>query len=315
VPVAKSEVAEHTVVVLAPAEAVYQVIADVTKWPRYFSPTVHVEYLERSDTEERIRIWATANGSVKSWVSRRQLDPQALRIEFRQEVSAPPVGAMGGTWILQSLTPSETLVVLRHDFRAVDDDPEGLRWITEAVDRNSTQELAGLKEVVERRHEEAALLFSFEDTVSVAGSASDVYEFLYRAKEWPQRLPHVARMELTEDIPDLQVMEMDTRTKDGSTHTTKSIRVCFPDHSIVYKQIGLPALLTLHTGEWRIVRTDHGVDVTSEHTVAIKPSAIAGILGPDATVADARKFVQTALSTNSGATLNYARQFAEARRA
>jgi aromatase len=293
---------------------VYQVIADVTKWPTYFTPTVHVEYLEKTDTAERIRIWATANGAVKTWVSRRTLDPAALRIEFRQEISTPPVAAMGGTWLLQPLPSGETLVVLRHDFRAVDDDPEGLRWIVEAVDRNSTQELAGLKNAVERREQEPELLFSFEDTISVAGAAGDVYEFLYRAEKWPERLPHVARMELTEDVPDVQVMTMDTQTKDGSTHTTRSIRVCFADRAIVYKQIGLPALMTLHTGQWTIVSTSTGVDVTSQHTVSIKPSAVPEILGPQATVADARAFVQKALSTNSSATLGYARQFAEGRR-
>ena len=55
-----------------------------------------------------------------------------------------------------------------------------------------------------------------------------------------ERLPHVARVVLTEDTPGLQFLEMDTRTKDGSTHTTKSVRVCFPDTRIAYKQITLP---------------------------------------------------------------------------
>ena len=66
-------------------------------------PTVHADYAERGETEERIRLWATANGEVKNWTSRRRLDPAALRVEFRQEVSSPPVAAMGGTWIVEPL--------------------------------------------------------------------------------------------------------------------------------------------------------------------------------------------------------------------
>ncbi len=55
---------EHQIAVDAPAAEVYQLIADVAQWPRLFSPTVHVEYLDRSPGQERIRIWAMANGEV-----------------------------------------------------------------------------------------------------------------------------------------------------------------------------------------------------------------------------------------------------------
>ena len=41
---------------------------------------------------------------------------------------------------------------------------------------------------------------------------------------------------------------------------------------------------------------------------------IARVLGPDATVADARAYVQGALSTNSRATLGHAKDHAEKRR-
>ena len=46
-------------------------------------------------------------------------------------------------------------------------------------------------------------------------SQEEVYEFLYRASEWPQRVPHVDRVDLTEDAPGVQVMAMDTRTAEA----------------------------------------------------------------------------------------------------
>lgn len=92
---------EHEITVQAPAAEVYRLIAEVTNWPLIFPPSVYVDHVERGEREERIRIWATANGTAKNWTSRRTLDPQALRITFRQEVSAPPVAAMGGTWIIE----------------------------------------------------------------------------------------------------------------------------------------------------------------------------------------------------------------------
>ncbi|MER7181910.1 aromatase/cyclase [Streptomyces hyaluromycini] len=305
---------EHGITISAPAAEVYRLIADVANWPRIFPPTIYVDHLERSGSEELIGIWATANGEAKNWTSRRVLDPEALRITFRQTVSTPPVASMGGTWIIEPAGAGVSRVRLLHDYTAVDDDPAGLAWIDEAVDRNSRSELAALKTNVELATASEELTFSFEDTVRVDGSAKDLYDFVNEADRWSERLPHVATVRLTEDTPGLQTLEMDTRAKDGSTHTTKSYRVCLEGRKIAYKQTTLPALMNLHTGYWTFRETDEGTFASSQHTVVLRPENIAKILGPEAGVAEARAYVQGALSTNSRATLNHAKAYAEARR-
>ncbi|MBW8792438.1 MAG: aromatase/cyclase [Streptomyces sp.] len=305
---------EHEVTISAPAAEVYRLIADVANWPRIFPPTIYVDHLERSGNEELIGIWATANGEAKNWTSRRVLDPEGLRITFRQTVSTPPVASMGGTWIIEPLDPATSRVRLLHDYTAVGDDPAGLAWIDEAVDRNSRSELAALKTNVELATASQELTFSFEDTVRVDGAAKDLYDFVNEADRWSERLPHVATVRLTEDTPGLQTLEMDTRAKDGSTHTTKSYRVCLDGRKIAYKQTTLPALMNLHTGYWTFRETDEGTFASSQHTVVLRPENIAKILGPEAGVAEARAYVQGALSTNSRATLNHAKAYAEARR-
>ncbi|MEG3631652.1 aromatase/cyclase [Streptomyces poriticola] len=304
---------EHETTVAAPAAAVYRLIAEVQNWPRIFPPTIYVDREEQGEGTERIHIWATANGEAKNWTSRRTLDPEQLRITFRQEVSAPPVAAMGGTWIIEPVSEGESRIRLLHDYRAVGDDPESLAWIDEAVDRNSRSELAALKENVEAAHAAEDLTFSFEDTIRVNGLAKDVFDFINEAQAWPERLPHVATVRFDEPSPGLQELEMDTRAKDGSTHTTKSYRVTFPHEKIAYKQVTLPALMTLHTGYWTFAEDETGVSASSQHTVTINTANIARILGADATVEDARKYVQGALSTNSRATLGHAKDYAEAR--
>ncbi|MGV9280629.1 aromatase/cyclase [Streptomyces sp. NPDC003730] len=305
---------EHEITVSAPAGDVYRLIADVTNWPRVFPPTIYVDHLERSGDEELIRIWATANGEAKNWTSRRVLDPGNLRITFRQQVSTPPVASMGGTWIVEPVDGGTARVRLLHDYTAVDDDPAGLAWIEEAVDRNSRTELAALKTNVELATASEELTFSFEDTVAIDGSAKDAYDFVNEADRWAERLPHVATVRLTEDTPGLQTLEMDTRAKDGSTHTTRSYRVCLEGRKIAYKQTTLPALMSLHTGYWTFRDTDTGALASSQHTVVLRPENIERILGPEAGVAEAREYVRTALSTNSRATLGHARDYAEARR-
>ncbi|MGK5548856.1 aromatase/cyclase [Streptomyces sp. URMC 127] len=304
---------EHEITISAPAAAVYRLIADVANWPRIFPPTIYVDHLEKGESTERIRIWATANGEAKNWTSYRTLDEQALTITFRQEVSTPPVASMGGTWIIEPLDDATSRVRLLHDYRAIDDDPEGLAWIDEAVDRNSRSELAALKTNVELAHAAEEVTFSFEDTVQINGSAKDVYDFINEAHLWSERLPHVATVRLEEDTPGLQTLEMDTRAKDGSTHTTKSFRVTFPSHKIAYKQVTLPALMTLHTGYWTFAENEDGVAASSQHTVVLNTENITKILGPDAGVAEAREYVHTALSTNSRATLGHAKAYAEQR--
>lgn len=305
---------EHEITVSAPAAAVYRLIADVANWPRIFPPTIYVDHVEQGENTERIRIWATANGEAKNWTSRRTLDREALRITFRQEVSTPPVATMGGTWIIEPLSEGTSRVRLLHDYTAVDEAPESLAWIDEAVDRNSRSELAALKSNVELAHAAEEVTFSFEDTVQINGSAKDVYDFINEAHLWSERLPHVATVRLEEDTPGLQSLEMDTRAKDGSTHTTKSYRVTFPSHKIAYKQVTLPALMTLHTGYWTFAENEDGVAASSQHTVTLNTENITKILGPDAGVAEARAYVHTALSTNSTATLNHAKAHAEQQR-
>jgi aromatase len=305
---------EHQIKVLAPAETIYRLIADVTNWPRIFPPSVHVEYLERGAAAERIQIWATANGEPKTWTSRRVLDPTARRIEFRQDKSQNPVAAMGGAWVIEPISDDESLVRLLHDYRAVGDDPEKLAWIAKAVDRNSHSELAALKTNAELAAGAPDLLLAFEDTVQVNGSGKDVYDFINEANLWAERLPHVARVSMTEDSPGLQSLEMDTRTQDGSVHTTRSIRVTFPHNRITYKQIEVPPLMTLHTGQWTLEENAEGVAVTSAHTVAINEANITKILGADADVAQAKKFVRGVLGKNSLTTMEHAKQYAESRR-
>ena len=315
-----SHVTEHAITVAAPADEVYRLVADVSGWPQVFGPTIHVEVLEEAPEgggEQLLRIWAIANEQVRTWTSRRTLDPAAHTITFRQVVTAAPVASMGGEWRITANSDGTTRVVLLHDYRAVADDPAAEELIERAVDHNSRAELAALKNTAELGESRAELHFTFADSVTVAGAAGDVYGFLDRADLWPERLPHVARLDLKEDETGIQQMDMDTRSLDGSLHNTTSVRVCFEDrHVIVYKQLRVPVAMSGHTGRWVIESQGDGmVKVTSWHTVTLDPEGVRSALGPEATLAEARAMVRKALGTNSSTTLQHAKKFAEDARA
>ncbi|WP_344628673.1 aromatase/cyclase [Streptomyces glaucosporus] len=313
----RTRVTEHTVVVGAPADTVYGLVADVSAWPQVFGPTVHVEVLKEESDEQLLRIWATAGDQVRSWTSHRILNARTRTVSFRQVVSAHPVASMGGEWRIESDDDGGSRVVLLHDYTAVDDDPEAVALIEQAIDRNSRAELAALRNSAEAGPGEDEIRFTFSDSVDIDGSAEDVFAFLDRADLWPARLPHVARIDLAEAPSDgggstVQRMDMDTRSPDGSLHNTMSVRVCFPDrHTIVYKQLRVPVVMSGHTGRWVIEPHGKGVRATSWHTVTLDPEGVRRLLGPRATLAEARAKVRQALGANSTTTLRHAKQFAE----
>ncbi|MFF3216056.1 aromatase/cyclase [Streptomyces sp. NPDC002886] len=304
----------HDTEVAAPAGVVYGLIADAVQWPLYFPPNVHVERLAFDGVQERLRMWATANGQVKSWTSRRVLDASARRIEFRQEIPAAPLSAMTGTWIVEPLGAERCRLTLLHDFSVEGDREQDVEWVERATDTNSRAELANLAKLGEHWGKLDELVMSFEDTVRVDAPPELVYAFLERADQWPELLPHVSRLELTEpgDLPGVQVMAMDTLTADGSAHTTESVRVCFPAAGrIAYKQTRTPALMAAHTGVWTVTGGAYGSTVTSQHGVVLREEAVTRVLGPSADLAAARRYVREALGRNSTATMTYAKQHAE----
>jgi ribosome-associated toxin RatA of RatAB toxin-antitoxin module len=316
----------HATLVEARPDAVYAIVADAAAWPLRFASNVHVERLEQDRDGERIQIWSTSDDEVRTWVSRRRLDAAALRVSFRQEAPSPPVASMAGAWILSPAGKGKTLTELTHEFSSVDGAPDGIDRIVRVTDRSSVGELAAVKMLAEKYDRLGELEFAFEDTVHVDGDADDVFDFLYRAEEWPGRLPYVDRLELREDLSGVQLMEADMKTANGQVYTTRSIRVPFGKERIVYKQIDTSRLVFAHVGQWAIKRVGDGaegvggvegaagVDLTSRHSVALRPEAIPEMLGDDADALTARVFIRDTLSGNSTATLKLAKAYAEDRR-
>ncbi|MGW4093995.1 aromatase/cyclase [Nocardia sp. NPDC004750] len=302
------EVMSHSRVVQAAPDVVYGLVADVTRWPVIFEPSVLVRHLHRGQDEERFRLWATVGGAVKNWTSRRVLDAEQRRIVFEQERSQAPIASMGGGWSFREIGPGATKVTLDHHFAVVDG--ADAAQVAASVDRNSVVELAALARVAELGHPVDEVIHTFEDTVTLECSSAAAYDFVYHSERWPEQVPHVGRIELTEDAEGVQLMEMDTVTAGGIPHTTKSIRVCVPGERIDYKQLVPPAILFGHSGAWEFAEGPDGAVVTARHTVAINPEAAREILGANTDLADARAYLTEALSANSRNTLRCAERCA-----
>lgn len=307
-----SAVTHSTTVRAAPGD-VYRLVADVTRWPVIFGPTVHVKRQYRDESGERFSIWAVVNGEVAHWASTRAFDTGALTITFRQQHTTPPVASMSGKWEFREEPGLGTRIVLGHEFATMRDSAEDEAGIRAALDANSEAELGALRAVAEAGYPADRLIFEFEDTVQVAGPVAAAYDFIDRAGEWQRRLPHVRRVDLAEPAPGIQHLTMETATADGAVHTTSSVRVCAPNQWIAYKQTAAPAQLLGHSGIWSFRDLgESGCLVVARHLVLLNPAKMSAASpgSPDPVPAIAAR-IRSALSGNSMVTLEHAKKFAE----
>ncbi|MFF0452790.1 SRPBCC family protein [Nocardia africana] len=302
----------HTVDVAAPAAQVYAVVAEAESWPIIFPPAVHVRRAPEAGGAEVLDIWASANNTVKAWRSRRELDAANRTVTFRQLVTAPPVAAMSGTWRIEPNDDGTSSVILDHRFSAIGDDPASVEWITQALDANSTAELTAVAATAVGRQNGSIVSLSFSDSVSIRSDPQPIFDFLYRADLWADRLPHVTRIAVSY-VDDAQILEMDTVNNAGDAHTTRSYRVATDRFELAYKQSVVPEGFLAHHGKWTLEQTGDSTLATSHHSVQLDLETLRERLGA-ADRADIEQRVRAALGGNSVRTLEAAKTFAESQR-
>ena len=307
-------VVENSIIAKAPAEVALGWVLDAKRWPQIFAQTVHTELTTLDDGRDFFQIWALRPGEDKvyHWKLHRSVNREARKVSFTAAAEMPPFAAFHATWSFIPLGDDSVGITLRHEFGLRADARAGVGDVTAELEKHANAQLEELKNAAERADELEHLIVDFEDPLFVCGEVEDAWSVLYDCARWPQRLAHVARLELTETTPNIQFFDMDTTTADGRAHTTRSVRVCLPYDLIVYKQVKTPPLLAAHTGHWRFVPTTEGVVVSARHTVTIDPSRLS-LLGPDTSVQDARRYLRRVLSANSMTNLRLAKEYAEER--
>ncbi|CAM5659133.1 hypothetical protein SROCM77S_01155 [Streptomyces rochei] len=112
---------------------------------------------------------------------------------------------------------------------------------------------------------------SFEDTVRVNVPAELVFDFLYRAGDWPDDLAGTRPLTVQEDTPGIQVLALDGRSATGG----EAVRISFPAAGrLVHKHTRTSGPLAAYTGEWTIEpQPGAGLDVTVRHDVLLNDDA------------------------------------------
>jgi aromatase len=285
----------HRHTVNAPPHQLQRLVADVAGWPALFEPVLHVGDPEHALVTGQLKLWTLVDGMPTHWTARIVRDDDAGLFsvhrqgelgQAREEWSFRPAGTGTEITLTQRFTPAG---LARGQLAE-----QGARALA-TVDRVAGQGVAADE-----------LAFTFADTISVEGCSDTAYRFIAAAQRWPERLPHVRTVRLAEDEPNVQTMEMDTVTSDGSSHVTRSIRLCFPTTLIAYKQLTCPTLLAGHSGRWEFASIGGATVTTATHTVVIDPAAIDRVLGEGVGLTEARQHIRDVLGANSMATLTAA---------
>ncbi|MET9819877.1 aromatase/cyclase [Streptomyces sp. NPDC006355] len=311
--VERTRCAQHEVTIAAPAGVVYGLLADAAHWPRYFPSIIHVEQLEFDGRQERHRLWDSVEGQVLSCTSRLTFSPDLRQVEYRHEQPAPPLTSMCGSWSVEELDQRHTRLIWRSTFTVAGDDPQDAAWAERTIDTTARLNLNSLRHHAQRWSDLDELVLSFEDTVRVNGPAELAYDLLYRARDWPELLPFVSRLDVRESPPGVQLVRMETEAMGGlPAAPTETVRICFPHAGrIVFKRTLAPSLLTTHIGEWSVLPDATGATVTAHQCVVLSQEDIEPLLGAGADVPQARRHVRESLGRLSRATLELAKQHAE----
>ncbi|HEV7761234.1 MAG TPA: SRPBCC family protein, partial [Acidimicrobiales bacterium] len=265
-----------------PADALYDLLADATTAPLVFPGTVHVEHLARSDTDERLRIWAARDDDVRCWTSHRVLDRGGRRVTFRQEAPTAPIAAMQGRWSVEPLPLGRSRVRLDHAYRAVDDDPEGLASIEAMVDRVSNGQLAALQRFVGLGSLTGDGPASFHQSATSGCPVERAYDFVHDATGWADLAPVTGPVAVGRPRDDMQLVDLTLAGPDGPALPLQLARVAFPGSHIAFTAIDPAPPLAAYTGQWRFEAGGSGGSggaggsgskVSVDHTLLVDPAS------------------------------------------
>ncbi len=262
------ETATHEIVLPQAPVDVVDALVHAEHWPVRFPPTIAVDVLSRDESGDRLRIWALAGESVRSWETTRRYGSGT--IGFEQSRPAAPLSTMRGDWTIAAAEDGAH-VVLRHAWEAPESSVE---FVRAAVEENSTRELRSLAETTGR----GDVLVRFDDSIVIAAAPAHVLELIWAGEDWPQLLPHVLSSTVRPLGDDEQELTMEITDGSGARHTTRSIRVR-SDSRVLYKQIDFPPQLAGHAGAWVATSTGPGTRLTSTHLVSVRAETARALPG------------------------------------
>jgi ribosome-associated toxin RatA of RatAB toxin-antitoxin module len=135
----------QTVKVDAPPKRVFELVANIDRWPALFDTVTGVERLGFEGVCERVRF---GERSGNTWTSVRETNPKRLQVRFRQVDPRPPFASMGGLWLVVPKAAG-AVIALDHYYRVLDDSPVTAARMEREIAATSTAMLGTLRRTAE----------------------------------------------------------------------------------------------------------------------------------------------------------------------
>lgn len=163
--------ARQTTRVAAPPKRVFELVANIDRWPALFDSYLSVERLGFDGVYERVRFRTRHGGVPRDWTSVRELNPTRLQVRFRQVDFPPPLASMGGRWLVVP-KGAGSIIELDHYYRVADDNPATAARVERDLTATSAAMLEELRQTAEFSGGMANLIESYSDVVTAEGDHS-----------------------------------------------------------------------------------------------------------------------------------------------
>ena len=240
----------HRITVDAQPQRVFDLVADTAGAPRFAPSQVHAEVIDRNDTSDLVKRWVYDGRSVRSWLVRRVLRPEAQRIEFTHEAPQPPLAAQRGEWNFSSDGNGGTRLSVTHAVEAVE--AGALDALAAGLNRNVPAQLRTYKYVAELGDDLERLSVRHVEQAVAAGSVDEVASRLSDPSVWAAIAPGPAVVEARPLTDDADLLSFGFGNTDAPSVGADYVRVRLPEAGVAYKRLDRPAGVHAEVGSWRV---------------------------------------------------------------
>lgn len=135
----------QTVKVAAPPKRVFELVANIDRWPALLDSLTAVEHLGFEGVCERVR-FSASTGDTSTFV--REMNTRRLQVRFRRLDPSAPFASMGGLWLVVPKAAG-AVIALDHYYRVLDDSPVTAARLAREIAADSAAVLGTLRQTAE----------------------------------------------------------------------------------------------------------------------------------------------------------------------